>query len=277
MFWKVGGLGASLSPEPPPPLNSEQGNLNDSSDQQTFYRIVDWEEFYERSQSRKLPILYWVPMTNRMGEDGYMELMNHQNGTAYFGVWTALVFLASACKPRGDLLRSNRMPHTLETIHGLSRIPIDMLREAIPKLLDIGWIVSVPMKQQQRTSATPEAKQTNGKIVEPPPLDDPWRLWWKEWVRATIHSANEPEAEAAWKRWVKSADLVAVLACSQSYFSSDKVARGIVMHPDNWIARQAANGWKSRWAPAKAKLDKSFAASVGDVMSERVKRGENPI
>lgn len=239
------------------PLIAGRENVSDSVNS-NIYRIRDWAELYEVAQSRRPSTLYWVPMRNRMGEDGYIELVaGHPNGTAHSAVWDALVFIASTCKPRGTLLRANGQAHTPETINRVSRIPESIVIEALPRLLDIGWLEALPHVKQQasQSESSPPANpptHTNGKELKPDTVLS-FESWWVEWTRGTNYNEDRAGAKTAWTKVFKPDTIPAAMACTTNYILSDKVARGIVMNPSKWIAKQAADNWQARWAPAKVK------------------------
>ena len=103
-------------------------------------RVRDWNLLFENNRTRSLKHLDWVPMQNRMDCDGYTELVDHPNGAAHLGAWLATVWIASRCHTRGTLTRDNGQPHTAESLARVSRIPVIILEEALPRLLRIGWL-----------------------------------------------------------------------------------------------------------------------------------------
>lgn len=107
------------------------------------YVIRNWEKHFENNRTRELKRLDWVPIPNSMDGDGYTELVDHANGAAHFGVWIALVEVASRCDPRGTLSRDGATgvkPHDFGSLSRITRLPEDILRQAIPRLLSIGWL-----------------------------------------------------------------------------------------------------------------------------------------
>ena len=68
-------------------------------------RVVDWSARFENNRTRELKRLDWVPVPNRMDDDGYTELLDHENGAAHLGVWLAILQIASRCDVRGTLSR----------------------------------------------------------------------------------------------------------------------------------------------------------------------------
>ena len=114
-------------------------------------RVKDWNEHFECSQSRNLKKMAWVPIRVNLAGDGYTELLNHPNGPAHFGGWIGLVEVAALCEPRGTLVRGNGKPHDPESLSRITRIPEAVLTEAIPRLLNIGWLEWDAVTRQQDT------------------------------------------------------------------------------------------------------------------------------
>lgn len=112
-------------------------------------RIRDWAKHYENNRTRDLRRMSWVPMPNRHDGDGYTELVLHKDGPAHFGVWCALVQVASKCEPRGTLLRDGGAPHNSESIERITRIPQRVIEEAIKRLLKIRWLESLPPENNE--------------------------------------------------------------------------------------------------------------------------------
>lgn len=108
-----------------------------------LYRIKDWESVFENATTRKLKSLLWVPIPTRQDGDGYTAVVNHPNGAAHYGVFVALVCIASRCTPRGDLVRGNGEPHTAASLARICRMSEAVVGEAINHLScqQIGWLV----------------------------------------------------------------------------------------------------------------------------------------
>ncbi len=111
-----------------------------------LFRIKDWDRHYENNRTRQLKKLEWVPIPNNHDSDGYTTLVDHENGAAHLGAWLVIVQLASKCEPRGTLSRTKvresgtPVPHTPQSIARITRLPASVLEEAIPRLLEIGWL-----------------------------------------------------------------------------------------------------------------------------------------
>ncbi len=105
-----------------------------------FLRVRDWDALYENNRTRGYKKLNWVPIPNRMDGDGYTELVDHTSGAAHLGAWIAIVQVASRCEPRGVLQRDGGRPHDADSLARMTRLPVEIFREVIPRLLDIKWL-----------------------------------------------------------------------------------------------------------------------------------------
>ncbi len=133
------------------------------------YRIKDWETHFENNRSKELKALTWVPMPNKHDGEGYSELVDHEHGEAHFGIWCALVQIASKCEPRGTLLRDGRTalrdsrtpvrddrtraasPHDANSLARKCRMKSQLIAEALLRILDIGWIEQVEWESELTT------------------------------------------------------------------------------------------------------------------------------
>jgi len=113
-----------------------------------IYRIKDWKELFEKNRTKELKHMFWVPIPNKQDGDGYTELVTeHENGPGHYAVWIAVVLIGSKCDPRGTLLRDGQHPHTPQTVARKSRLPAGLIKEAFPRLLDIGWLELIEISQ----------------------------------------------------------------------------------------------------------------------------------
>jgi hypothetical protein len=106
------------------------------------YRVKNWDAHYENNRSRGIQKTEWLPIPNRLDNEGYVELVMGANGPALFGVWIALLEAASRCKPRGLLIRENRAAHTTESLSRITRMDAGLIADAITRLTspEIGWL-----------------------------------------------------------------------------------------------------------------------------------------
>lgn len=103
-------------------------------------KIADWDKHFENHKTRILKNLDWVLIPNKMDGDGYTELVDHPDGAAHYGVWIALLLVASKSTPRGDLARSGGVPHDCASLARVTRLQSAVLAPAIARLLKIGWM-----------------------------------------------------------------------------------------------------------------------------------------
>jgi hypothetical protein len=103
-------------------------------------RVRDWDARFENNRTRELKKLEWVPVSNRMDDDAYLELVADGDGAAHLGCWLAIIGIASRCHPRGTLIRDNGTPHAAESLARISRLPVALLQGAISVLISIGWL-----------------------------------------------------------------------------------------------------------------------------------------
>lgn len=102
--------------------------------------VHDWNERHENSKSRTMIDTRWFPMLNDLSADEYVELVDHPDGSAHFGVLSSLLMVASRAKPRGTLVTNDGRPHDAESLARLTRHPKALVESAIDRLLKIGLL-----------------------------------------------------------------------------------------------------------------------------------------
>ena len=102
--------------------------------------VRDWNERHENSKSRAMLDTRWFPMLNDLSADEYVELLDHTDGSAHFGVLISLLMVASRAKPRGTLVTHDGRPHDAESLARLTRHPKILVETAIDRLLKIGLL-----------------------------------------------------------------------------------------------------------------------------------------
>ncbi|TWU23842.1 hypothetical protein [Bythopirellula polymerisocia] len=129
-------------------------------------QITNWNLYFENSVTRQRRHCRAVPVPNRLDSDEYLALVNHPNGVAHFGVFMALVLLASKCSPRGMFINKKyRTPFTSRDIAIRTMIDQQLIEEAIERLIDIDWIECVELSFDQLPAANSHLKQNaNAKL-----------------------------------------------------------------------------------------------------------------
>lgn len=119
-------------------------------------RIKNWEKLFENNRSREVKDLDYVALPNRHDGSKYAELMDHPEGPLHFAAWVLMVQIASRtrcgnpapkCRNfapyRGCLVRGDGSAHTTRSLYHATRCPEKYFLDAIPRLLQLGWIEEV--------------------------------------------------------------------------------------------------------------------------------------
>lgn len=118
--------------------------------------VKNWNSLFENNRTRELKKLDWVPLPNKFDGDGYTDLMSRKNGHELFAAWVLIVQVASKCgnpagmcdgpEGRGKLTRDGVKPHDSDSLSRITRAPKRIFEEAIPILLEIGWLELIPQE-----------------------------------------------------------------------------------------------------------------------------------
>jgi len=104
-------------------------------------RVRGWDVLYENNRSREMKRTDWFPAPNDLSSDRYVDLVGHEHGAAHFGVWNAILMVASRAKPRrGLLVKADGRPHTTGSIARVTRLPEPLVNDALTRLLEIGLL-----------------------------------------------------------------------------------------------------------------------------------------
>ena len=118
--------------------------LSEISPKAPLLRVVDWNSHYENNRTRALKRMEWVPVPNGHDGDGYTELVEDSDGAAHLGCWLAILQVASKCNPRGVLMREGGTPHIAASLARITRLSAVAFDAAIPRLIAIGWLETLP-------------------------------------------------------------------------------------------------------------------------------------
>ncbi len=118
-------------------------------------RVRGWDEHYENNRTRKMKNTAWVPIPNKLDNEGYVELVTHPNGAAHLGAWVVTLQVASRCHPRGTLVRRDGHPHAPDSLSLISRIPMGIFAEALPRLVSLGWLEEIEIAHLSAPKAHP--------------------------------------------------------------------------------------------------------------------------
>jgi hypothetical protein len=129
---------------------------------QPLYRVRNWDLHHENNRSRGITRTQWVPVPNDLSGDGYVDLVAHDDGAAHLGVWIGLLMVASRANPRGCLVREDGRPHRAESLARVTRLPEDVIRVAIERLLTIGLLEIVVNNTPPPENGPSAAKPQDG-------------------------------------------------------------------------------------------------------------------
>lgn len=127
-----------------------------------FYRIKN-HSLFEKNRTRELKAPKWVAVPNKQDGDGYTELLDHPNGGLHYGVWIAVLLVASKSKNRWSLVRDNGEPHSPSSLARMTHFPSSAIEEAISRLVEVGWLEAVSQSGEEVTEIPQEGA---GKVRE---------------------------------------------------------------------------------------------------------------
>jgi hypothetical protein len=107
------------------------------------YRIKDWDQHFETTESRRVQHARWVPMPNKQDGKGYRRIAQHKKGVEIFCAWTLMLQIASKMPVRG-VLADHDGPLDAEDIAAKTGFPIRIFDLALEFLSDprVGWLVT---------------------------------------------------------------------------------------------------------------------------------------
>lgn len=94
------------------------------------------------------------------------------------------------------------------------------------------------------------------------PNAPPSRRFDEFWERYPAKQHSE-EARAQWNALVSESDEPKVFACLDRYLAADRVARGVVQNPENWLSDQHRGGWSGDWPKKKLSQEEQVDSLLG--------------
>ena len=109
-----------------------------------IYRIKDWDQLYEKAQTRKCKAMNWVAVPNRHDGAGYASIAAHERSCELFTAWILILEVASKMPTRGLLFKDGR-PVTTRDLAKRTRFPEEIFALAFSVLVqpEIGWLERV--------------------------------------------------------------------------------------------------------------------------------------
>lgn len=109
-----------------------------------IYRIKNWNENFEKSQTRKCSRMTWVAIPNKHDGKGFRRIARHDSATDLFTAWILMVEVASKMPIRGTLSDEDG-PLTPEDLADMTGFPPAIFHLAFTVLTqpEINWIERV--------------------------------------------------------------------------------------------------------------------------------------
>ena len=203
-----------------------------------MYRVTNWNEYFETHKTRILKTLDWVPIPNKMDGDGYTELVDHPDGAAHYGVWVALLLIASKSSPRGDLARSGGVPHDIASLARVTRLQSAVIAPAIARLLKIGWMA---VDGDDPALSGADAAQTGRRIEEK-------RIEQKGIEKVFASPKNGSAATHGSRFTEETLPNTWISFCYDELgWGAERAAAVFEKFRDYWIAQPGAKGRKADW------------------------------
>jgi hypothetical protein len=130
-----------------------------------LYSIRDWDEHYEKAQTRKVGKVQWVPFPVKHDGKTFRRLLAMPKGLEVFGAWCLIVQVAAKCPARG-VLADESGPLTAEDLALKTGASAKAMEMALSVLSNqrISWIVV--SEYQRDTNAMAEDGERQTKSVE---------------------------------------------------------------------------------------------------------------
>jgi len=119
------------------------------------YRIKNFREHYENSESKKIKRPAWVAIPINFNSDGFIEISEHPDGPGIYAVWICIVGLAMIGRRpehRTGILdrKSGQYPHDIRTISRKIGFKESLVKKAMKFLIDpIGWVEIIDFESKE--------------------------------------------------------------------------------------------------------------------------------
>lgn len=109
-----------------------------------IYRVKDWDQLYEKAQTRKCKDMKWVAVPNKHDGAGYSTVAAHERNCELFTAWILILEVASKMPRRGLLFKDGK-PLTARDLAKRTRFPEEIFALALSVLAqpDIDWLERV--------------------------------------------------------------------------------------------------------------------------------------
>ena len=142
-------------------------------DTREYYRVKDWDHWFENHRTRDLKNLWWVPVPNWLNSETYAEVLDRPEGAEVFGIWMMCVFSAGKSRLSGALARETCEPHDFASLARAFRVQSSAVENALKTLCEVGWMehVSISISElsekarqlRENTAGSPRESRARGE------------------------------------------------------------------------------------------------------------------
>lgn len=109
-----------------------------------IYRVVNWDNNFEKAESRRCKNMLWVPIPTKHDGSGFRRVASYHRAGDLFAAWILIVETAAKMPKRGLLYKDGR-GLTPKDLHYRTGFPEDIFFMAFEELSKpgIGWLERV--------------------------------------------------------------------------------------------------------------------------------------
>lgn len=132
-----------------------------------IYSIRDWDSNFEKSESRKIKNLTWIPIPNSHDKAPFRRLAKLPNSPEIFAAWVLIVQVASKMPVRGVLENSDG-PLTSEDFSLMTGFPVEIFEVALKELQKPGirWIIAKMGNHPDKPGQHPDTPALKERTVK---------------------------------------------------------------------------------------------------------------
>jgi hypothetical protein len=125
------------------------------------YSIKDWDQHYEKADTRKCKDMKWVAIPTDTADKKYRRITKMKDGPEIFGMWLSIVEVASKMPVRG-ILSDNDGDLSFEDMELIGGFPANLYEKAIKRMSspEIGWIIDsncLNLEENEDSECCPDA------------------------------------------------------------------------------------------------------------------------
>jgi len=231
-----------------------------------LYSIIEWDQHFEKSQSRRDGSHKWVAVPTKHDGKGYRRIMLREDGPMIYGAWVLIVQVAAKC-PRRGVLRDADGPLTPEDLAIKTSAPVALFRTALKvlcsneikwmKSTEIGVYTELPqsgLPLQDSTDITTQVCGEDATVSDqsedgsgtaasyPQAFED----FWLAYPTRGGRKRGKGKCYGMWRQAIRAAERQSLVEAAQTYAASDDATRGFAKDPERFLAKD----WWRDWLPS---------------------------